>query len=133
MAKLAFFRDGYLYPFFLKETEHYPEVRGKIRPPTKLQRDEFWAKYGKLLKEEKTIEAERVFVDWMAKRITEWDIQDDEGTLVAISGDALNRLPTTLFEKLWQVVVGREPADKDPNQNGEVVTLTEQVEADSKN
>jgi len=57
----------------------------------------------------------KTMAEWLARKITRWDLQDADGQTLPIDAKTILRLRPKLFDRLFDVVAGNEASDLDPD------------------
>jgi predicted butyrate kinase (DUF1464 family) len=114
---LAWLPDGHTFEGYLSALPRmYPAVRFSYRQIGNGERAEIRSRIAKAAN---PTEGEKVCARAIAKHVLAWDVRDAEGETVAIEADNVMRLQPILFARLFNVVMGVQPCDRDPNASDE--------------
>lgn len=99
--------DGYEEKFYIAATPKiHDAVRGRRRPMTIDERSEFLQLAG----QQTIVQQQRAAAAWMAKQIIDWNVPIKPKDIEK----SYNRLPFPLFSRLWNIVLGNDGGDDDP-------------------
>ena len=105
---LAFIPDGYTETGVLNEVAGvYPRLQFTYR---RLTAEEFaeWSQLAMPLTEQQT---QNLIAEYLAARISDWDVKDQKGEKAAVDVKTTRRLVRSLSQKLWRIVAGLEGPD----------------------
>lgn len=107
---LTFIPDGYTEPFRIKAIEGlHGELRGTFRRLTPAQRDGMFTYIDQ--NKSRPTQYNAAVAKMLSEQIVTWDCVNDRGDAVAISAANVARLQATLYDKLYNVVMSRQPSD----------------------
>lgn len=108
----AFINDGYTREAYIKPVDRLrPAVRFTYRPALVVERDEIL--YGPASKGTPTAQAMAV-AKLVASKIKAWNVCDANGKPVEINDGNVLRLDPSLFDRVFQIVLGSSTSDEDP-------------------
>ncbi len=64
-----------------------------------------------------TLKSEALACDWVASKVTSWNLKDRGGHAVSVKADTLAGLHPILFGRLFRIVLGNELSDPKPGQD----------------
>jgi hypothetical protein len=103
--------DGYTERGYIAESKRlHPALRFEFRPVLNADR----ATYIQAMEELKAPQLKQAEAALLARHLVSWNLGDPAGKPVAISEATLVRLKPRLFNRLFQVVMGEEVGDDDP-------------------
>jgi hypothetical protein len=103
--------DGYTEKGYIAEAKGlHPALRFEFRPVLQSER----ATYIQAIDELKPPQLKQAEAALVARHVTTWNLGDAKGAPVAVSEAMLSRLKPKLFNRLFQIVMGEEAGDEDP-------------------
>ncbi len=86
----------------------YPAVKITWRPMLTTEIAEHFDRAAEL----KAPQARQLIAATLTNRLKSWDLKDEKGQVLPIKADVLLKVKDQLFQRLWLVVMGREPPDE---------------------
>lgn len=101
--------DGYSIDFQIEADKdgYYPAVNLRFRPLSQIERVEVKQQ---IEKSGDPVKAEKYAASVMAKQVLEWDLKDHTGADVERKAENFERLEPHLSGKIFNLVMGLEPA-----------------------
>ncbi len=127
---LGFINDGYTETAVIVEVRGlYPRVQFRFRPMLIEERVEYFRAAEKMT----GLQLRRYVARWLAKKMQDWDLKDQKGNVVPIAEDAMLKVKSRLFDRLFQIISTEEPPDESPDrtaeeQDGEIKDLLESLD-----
>lgn len=82
------------------------------------------AKRGEEFDPQKTVDAEKLVNKFVAKYLISWDLKNVAGHAIKPSEDTVARVAYPLFWRLYKIISGVLPGDKDPNPKNDALQTT---------